>query len=150
MPRGTGAGSIFKRGRIWWCCVHVDGRPVDESSKSTDYEVAKRHLAKMNGKKVRDELGGVNAKMTVRSVLDHYLELCQYRVEPNTRKIYQYTIEANIAPFFGAMRADRLTTDHLLNTGGSAALTGRSSRQLTVNWWFCERPYGSLRTPVRR
>lgn len=38
MPRGTGGGSIFKRGSFWWCRIYVDGRPVDESSKSSDFE----------------------------------------------------------------------------------------------------------------
>src|ERR1035438_10519968 len=99
MPRGTGSGSIFKRGRIWWCRVHVDGRPVDENSKSDNYEVAKRHLSKMNGRKARGEFGGANAKMTVNRVIDHYLELCTYRVGADTRKIYQYTLDANVRPF---------------------------------------------------
>lgn len=74
MPRGTGGGSIFRRGRLWWCRVYVDGQPIDESSKSDNYETAKRHLAKMNGKKVRGELGGADAKMTIDRVLDHYLK----------------------------------------------------------------------------
>jgi hypothetical protein len=42
----------------------VDGRPVDESTKSDNYEKAKLHLAKMNARKVRGELGGANAKLT--------------------------------------------------------------------------------------
>jgi hypothetical protein len=50
----------------------VDGKPVDRTSKSDNYEVAKRMLAKMNGQKVRGELGGTNAKLTVNVVLDHY------------------------------------------------------------------------------
>jgi hypothetical protein len=48
MPK-TGTGSIFKRGKIWWCRIHVDGKPVDRSSKSEKYEVAQRLLSKMNG-----------------------------------------------------------------------------------------------------
>jgi integrase len=93
----------------------VDGRPVDESTKSDNYEVAKRHLAKMNGRKVRGELGGIRGKMTVNRVIDHYLELCKYKVGEATRKIYSYTYDAHLRRYFGAMRADRLSTETLLH-----------------------------------
>jgi integrase len=64
------------------------------------------------------------------------LELCRYKVQPNTRNIYQYTIEANIAPFFGSMRADKLTTDLLLKyrkkRGVDGAVFSTISRELVV------------------
>src|ERR1035437_6438138 len=127
MPRGTGGGSIFKRGQLWWCRVYVDGVPVDESSKSDNYEAAKRHLTKMNGRKERGELGGANAKMTVDRVIDHYLDVCKHSVQPDTRQIYEYVFDANIRPFFGKLRADKVTTAHLLEYRKQRTAAGRSA-----------------------
>ena len=110
MPRGTGGGSIFKRGQLWWCRVYVDGVPVDESSKSDNYEDAKRHLGKMNGRKARGELGGARAKMTIARVLDYYLEDQALHVAPDTLKIEKLVVEAHVRPAFGKQRADKVTS----------------------------------------
>jgi integrase len=114
MPRGTGGGSIFKRGRIWWCRVYVDGQPVDESSKSTDYEAAKRHLNKMNGKKVRGELGGKRARLTMDRILDVFLQALNVRVGAGTLEIQSMVVNAHLRPYFGGMRPDKITTDVLM------------------------------------
>src|SRR5450759_1977755 len=108
MPRGTGGGSIFRRGRLWWCRVYVDGQPVDESSKSDSYETAKRHLAKLNGRKVRGELAGADAKMTVNRDIDHYLEVCKHSVQAESRSTYEYTCDAYITPSFRRLRSARI------------------------------------------
>src|SRR5579872_6071990 len=100
MARGTGTGSIFKRGRLWWCRVYVDGKPVDESSKSTDYEVAKRHLAKLNGLKARGELGGRNARLNVNGLLDHLVKCLKVRERPETLKIHVWVIDAHLRDYF--------------------------------------------------
>ena len=115
MPRGTGSGSIFRRGRIWWCRVHVDGRPVDESSKSDNYETAKRHLAKMNGREVRGELGGANAKLKMDRILDEFIRALTVRVGDDTLKIQTLVVNAHLKPFFGSMRAEKITTDALIS-----------------------------------
>jgi integrase len=92
----------------------VDGVPVDESTKSEDYETAKRYLTKMNGRKARGELGGRNAKLTVGRVLDHFLTVLPTRVGPDTLEIQKLVVEAHIRPYFGTTKADKLTTETLL------------------------------------
>lgn len=142
MPRGTGSGSIFKRGRLWWCRVYVDGLPVDESSKSNNYEVAKRHLSKMNGRKVRGELGGANAKMTIDRVLDHYLKDQALHVAPDTLKIEKLVVEAHVRPAFGKLRADKVTSAALADYRAMRTQEGASPTT-------CNRELGYLRTAMR-
>jgi hypothetical protein len=67
----------------------LPARSAPASNKNDNYEAAKRHLAKMNGRKVRGELGDFRGKMAVDLVID-YLELCKYKVGEHTRKIYKY------------------------------------------------------------
>jgi integrase len=87
---------------------------VDESTKSGDYEAAKRHLAKMNGRKARGELGGRNAKLTVGRILDHFLKILPTRVGEGTLEILSSVMEAHVRPYFGSMKADKITTETLL------------------------------------
>jgi integrase len=115
MPRGTGGGSIFKRGQLWWCRVYVDGVPVDESSKSDNYEAAKRHLTKMNGRKERGELGGANGKLTMDTILAGFLKALTVRVGEDTLKIQTLVVNAHLHPFFGKMRPEKIITDVLMS-----------------------------------
>ncbi len=137
MPRGTGAGSIFKRGRLWWCRIYVDGNPVDESSKSDDYEVAKRHLAKMNGRKVRGELGGATANVKMGRVFDDFLKALKVRVGEETLKIQTLVVEAHLRRFFQSMKADRITTKHLMEyreaRGKEKTAKGTPTSASTIN-----------------
>jgi len=74
--------------------------------------------------------------MTVDRVLDRYLEVCKHSVQPDTRQIYEYVIDANIRPFFGKLRADRLTTENLLAYRQKRADAGKSpstaNRELVI------------------
>jgi integrase len=137
MPRGTGSGSIFKRGNLWWCRVYVDGNPVDESCKSSDYEVAKRHLAKMNGRKVRGELGGTNAKLTMGAILDAFLKVLPTRVGEKTLEIQTLVVNANLRNFFGPLKAEKITTDKLLayraHRGKQTTNKGTATSDSTIN-----------------
>jgi integrase len=112
MPQ-RGSGTITKRGKIWWVQVCVHGQRVRQSSESEKWEVADRLRNRLLGQKARGELGGPNAKVTVNTVLDAYLDVCKHGVQPDTRTIYEYVIDADLRPHLGKLRADKLTTAHL-------------------------------------
>ena len=110
MPRKTdGSGTLYLRGDIWWVKIRVDGRPVYESSKSTKKSEAIKLRDKMLAKKSRGELSGGSAdKVLITELLDDVLKS---DVKPSTRYVWEKVIEKNIRPFFGKIKAQRLTTD---------------------------------------
>jgi integrase len=110
----SGGGSIFRRGKIWWVQICVDGRVIRQSSHAEKYEVAKRLRDRLLGQKARGELGGHNARLTVGFLLDHFLKCLAVRVRPATLNIQSLVLEANLRPFFGRLKADKITTEKLL------------------------------------
>jgi len=112
MPRKTdGSGTLYLRGGIWWVKIRVDGRPVYESSKSTKKSEAIKLRDKMLAKKSRGELSGGSAdKVLITVLLDDVLKR---DIKPSTRYVWEKVIEKNIRPFFGKLKAQRLTTDHM-------------------------------------
>jgi integrase len=129
MARGT--GSIFKRGKIWWTQVCVDGRVIRQSSKSEKYEVAKRMRDKLLGQRARGELGGHDARLTVNGLLDHFVKCLTVRVRPETLKIQKLVVDANIRPYFGALKGEKVTTETLL--GYRKYRTDQGAKASTVN-----------------
>jgi len=110
MPRKTdGSGTLYLRGDIWWVKIRVDGRPVYESSKSTKKSEAIKLRDKMLAKKSRGELSGGSAdKVLITELLDDVLKS---DIKPSTRYGWEKVIEKSIRPFFGKIKAQRLTTD---------------------------------------
>jgi len=109
MGKGSGAGTIYRRGGIWWVKIHVDGRPVYESSKSTKYEDAVKKRDQLIAKKVRRELhGGAPDRILIGELLDDVLKS---DIQESTRYVWGLVVEKNLRPFFGNMRAARLSTD---------------------------------------
>ena len=111
MPQ-RGSGTITKRGKVWWIQVCVHGQRIRQSSESEKWEDADRLRNKLLGQKSRGELGGPNAKVTVNTVLDRYLEVCT--AQSDTKDIYKYVTDASLKPFFGKIRGNKVTSDHLL------------------------------------
>ncbi len=109
-----GAGTIKKRGRIWWVQICVDGKVIRQSSHSENYETAKRLRDKLLGQRARGELGGYNAQLRVDALLDHFLKCLAVRVRPSTLKIQKLVVDANLRPYFGKTRGDKITTETLL------------------------------------
>lgn len=142
MPRGTGSGSIFKRGRIWWCRIHVDGRPIDRSSGSESYDAAKRLLVKLNGLKSRGELGGAGAKLTINHILDHYLKDQALHVKPETLKIEKLVVDAHLRPHFGKLKSDKVTSNALTSYRNLRTMEGAHPTT-------CNRELSYLRTAMR-
>ena len=110
MPRKTdGSGTLYLRGDIWWVKIRVDGRPVYESSKSTKKSDAIKLRDKLLARKARGELSGGSAdKALIGELLDDVLKS---DIKASTRYVWEKVIEKNIRPFFGKIKAQRLTTD---------------------------------------
>jgi len=84
---------------------------VYESSKSTKKTDAIKLRDKMLGKKSRGELSGGSAdRVLITELLDDVLKS---DIKPSTRYVWEKVIERNIRPFFGKLKAQRLTTDHM-------------------------------------
>jgi len=108
-PQQHGAGTIYKRGEIYWVKIHVDGKPVYESSKSTKYSDAVNLRDRMIAKKVRREItGGRIDKVLIGELLDDVLNS---DIEESTRYIWRLVVEKSLRPFFGIIKASRLSTD---------------------------------------
>jgi len=112
MPRRSdGSGTLYLRGNIWWVKIRVDGRPVYESSKSEKKSDAIKLRDKLLARKARGELsGGTADKALIAELLDDVLKS---DIKPSTRYVWEKVIEKNIRPFFGNLKAQRLTTDHM-------------------------------------
>lgn len=110
MPRKTdGSGTLYQRGNIWWVKIRVDGRPVYESSKSTKKSDAIKLRDQLLARKARGEISGSSSdKAVIGELLDDVL---RSDIKPSTRYVWQKVIEKNIRPFFGKLKAQRLTTD---------------------------------------
>jgi integrase len=112
MPRKMdNSGSIYRRGRIWWVRIQVNGRSVFESSKSAEKDDAVKLRDKMLGKRLRGELtGGTPDKVTIGELLD---DVVKSDIAESTRYIWKKVVEKSIRPFFGTLKALRLTTDKM-------------------------------------
>jgi integrase len=135
MSRKTdGSGTIYLRGEIWWVKIHIDGCPVYESSHSTKKSDAVKLRNKLLAKMERGEIsGGTPDKVLIGELLD---DLVRSDVKESTRYIYEKVIEKSIRPYFGAIRAQRLTTDMMeqyrRKRKGTGAKDSTVNRELSV------------------
>jgi integrase len=125
----NGSGSIYKRGNIWWVQVYVSGRPVIKSSKSTDLADAKKLRNQMLGKIERGEMtGGKPDKVFIGELLDDVLKS---DIAESTRYVWTKVVEKNLKPFFGKVRAARVSTDLMDQYRAKRKAEGRTDA--TVN-----------------
>jgi len=109
MPKTNGAGSIYQRGNIWWVQVYVDGKPILQSSKSSRKSDAVKLRNQLLAKMERGEIsGGSPDRVLVGELLDDVLKS---DIKESTRYIWEKVIEKNIRPFFGRLKARRVSTD---------------------------------------
>ena len=109
MPKTNGSGSIYKRGRYYWVQIWIDGQPYNQSSKSEKKSDAIKLRDQLLSKKHRGEIsGGAPDRVLIGELLD---DLIKSDVKESTRYIYEKVIEKSIRPYFGSIRAARLTTD---------------------------------------
>jgi integrase len=109
--KSYGAGTIFKRGEIWYVSLWADGRQIQKSSGSRKREDAVRLRDHLLGKKARGEIGTAQAsKVTCGELLDDLLEHANHNNRSSTAKIYGLVVEANLRPFFGHRKAAGIST----------------------------------------
>jgi integrase len=132
-----GSGTIYRRRDPktgehtgpWWVQIHIDGRPVRQSTGTTSYADAIKYRDKLLAKRVRGEIvGGTPDKVTVGELLNDLLASTQHA---ETAKVRRYVIEANLRPYFGKMKASRLTTAKIEEYRTSRVKAGVS--QATAN-----------------
>lgn len=122
-----GSGSIYKRGNVWWVKVYVDGKPLRKSSKSSKLDDAKRLRDRLLGQKDRGEIsGGRPDRVTVGELLDDFLEHADSNVRASTAYIYRKVTENSLRPFFGALKAQKVTTEILKHYRRKRIAEGRS------------------------
>lgn len=129
MSKAKGNGSIFKRGNIWWVQIFQDGKQIGKSSKSTKKSEAVNLRNQLLAKKERGETqGGMAEKVSIGELLD---EVLKSDIKESTRYIWEKVVEKSIRPFFGHLRAKRLSTDHMDEYREKRKTEGRSDA--TVN-----------------
>jgi integrase len=129
-----GSGSLYLRGDVWWIRVSVGNKQHRESSKSTKKADAIKLRDKLLGKKHRRELsGGPAENVLISELLDDVLKS---DIEESTRHIWRLVIEKNLRPFFGKIRAARLSTDLLDDYREQRIQAGRAhstaNRELSI------------------
>ncbi|MBY0504442.1 MAG: tyrosine-type recombinase/integrase [Bryobacteraceae bacterium] len=135
MPRTTnGSGTLYLRGDIWWVKLHIDGRPVYQSSKSTKKSDAIKLRDQLLAKKHRGEIsGGAPDRVLIGELLD---DLIKSDVKEATRYIYEKVIEKSIRPYFGKYKVTRLTTgmmeDYRKKRNAEGAKDSTVNRELSV------------------
>jgi integrase len=132
-----GAGTIFKRGEIWYISFWVDGHQVQKSSGSRRRQDAVLLRDQLLGKKSRGEVADVvTAKVTCGELLDDLLEYTGANIKPTTARVWKLVIEATLRPFFGHLRAAKLTTEKLREFRRKRSAQGRSdataNRELSI------------------
>ena len=132
-----GAGTIFKRGEVWYVSFWVDGRQVQKSSGSRRRQDAVLLRDQLLGKKSRGEAADVvAAKVTCGELLDDLLEYTGANIKPTTARVWKLVIEATLRPFFGHLRAAKLTTEKLREFRRKRSTEGRSdataNRELSI------------------
>lgn len=129
MSKANGTGTIYLRGNIWWVQIWQDGKPINQSSKSTKKADAVKLRNQLLAKKERGELvSGVAEKMLIGELLDDVL---RSDIKESTRYIWTKVVEKNIRPFFGTIRAHRLSTAQMEDYRAKRRAEGRSDS--TVN-----------------
>ncbi len=109
--------------------VYVDGKPIIESSKSDKKAEAVKLRNRLLAKKERGEIsGGKPTTVLIGELLDDVLKS---DIKESTRYIWEKVVEKNIRPFFGKLKAQRLSTDHMDQYREKRKADGRSDS--TVN-----------------
>ena len=132
-----GAGTLFKRGEVWYVSLWVDGRQVQKSSGSSRRQDAVRLRDQLLGKKARGEISDLAAaKVTCGELLDDLLEYAEANIKPTTAHVWKLCIDANVRPSFGHLKAVLLTTAKLQEYRRKRTEGGRShstaNRELSI------------------
>lgn len=109
LPKGEG---FYWKDRIIWIKVYHNGREVRRSSGGDDLAKARDEKKKLTAKLQRGEISGGNAdQVRVNELLDDYLDHLKNQKRESTFKIYTMTVNANLRPFFGDLKATKVKTE---------------------------------------
>jgi len=141
MPKSSyGAGTIFKRGEVWYVSLWAEGRQIQKSSGSSKRQDAVRLRDRLLGKKSRGEMAeALSTKVTCGELLNDLLEYADSNIKASTARIWKLVIEATIRPYFGEIRAAKLTTEKLKEFRRKRAAEGRSDATLNRELSSCGR-----------
>jgi integrase len=129
-------GSIYQRGAIWWVKFYQHGRPMRESSKSSDRQVAERLLLKRNAALEQGQT--VNLKVN-RATIDELLAMVVTNYRVNGKRSLtdvEARIKNHLRPFFGGYRAVAITADRVMAfvelRQRAGAANGEINRELAI------------------
>ncbi len=109
LPKGEG---LYWKDRIIWIKVYHGGHEVRRSSGGDDLAAARDAKKKLITKLQRGEISGGNPdQVRVNELLDDYLDYLKNNKRESTFSIYTLTINSNLRPFFGQMKAAKVQTD---------------------------------------
>jgi len=135
-PKYTDRNGRERESAIWWIKYYVNGRPIRESTETTDHEDAKKLLKQKEG----DATKGRPVKNMEHKVLFSELaalvekdyELNRYRSAVDIELRHRL----HILPFFGKMRASRITEadidDYILTRRDEQASNATINRELVT------------------
>ena len=104
-------GAIYQRGGVWWVKYYQHGRPIRETSGSTDQREAEKLLLKRSA--AIEDGRTVNPKVN-RCKIDELLEMVMTDYRVNDRASLAETerrIRLHLKPFFGGRRAAGISSD---------------------------------------
>ena len=152
-----GAGTVFRRGGIWYVQIWIDGQRHRESSKSTKKADAIRLRDKLLGQKARGELVPAVKGDSINRHIDSFMRHVKSELDEGSKRMYRAAF-AHVKPVFGHLKPGKLTTDmlrayrekreketvHKFNRKTSASFdTGKPVSQTTIN-----RELGALRSAL--
>jgi len=131
MAHRRGDGTLFKRGRIYYYAFWESGKQVQRSTKKDRLDEAKKWRDRFLGKKLRGEVNSSVERVSCGDLLDDLLAHSRTRCREYTVKVWEWTIEANVRPAFGHLRAASLTSDLFREYRSKRVAEGKSDT--TVN-----------------
>ena len=107
-----GTGTIFQRGRIWYYAYFDGSKTRMVSSKSPRKAEAIKLRERILKQKMAGSLPDLEAvKITCGELLDDVLRHVEENGKASTTKVWKLVIDANLKPFFGDLKAVKITTD---------------------------------------
>lgn len=109
-----GMGSIFRRGSVWWVKYYSNGRPIRESSRSTNRNAAVALLKKRVGHVAEGKpVSPAAERIRLAELLDDWLTTL--KIEGRTSLPQARIRRQNLLDFFGLRRAQAITTTEVRN-----------------------------------
>jgi integrase len=137
MARGD--GTLYKRGRIYYYANWVEGKQVKTSTGEAKLAAARTWRDKF----LKRGADSAPDKVTCGELLDDVLRHVDENAKASTAKVWKFVIEANLRPFFGHLKAAKVSSDRMREYRDKRKGDGRSDA--TVN-----RELSILRTAFNR